>query len=270
MPPVEIHPSSLTSFMDCQRRTSARILDKDIADAGYDLRQMRPAIGAVTGTATHAGIAEMHHRRMRSGDPDDWSIDTAIDCGMSEVDKFVQYGVVWDATTTDLNSAQKQVSRQLKVYAQCYGDAIPDAVEESLVAVISPDAVLCGTVDQRVGTSIRDTKTGTRRRANGVQYGAYSLLQRAHGVEIDELIEEYLPRTSLKKPQLPVSVIKHNVAEAERAAREIIDRMLSAIMRFKTTANPWEFLPNPMSQMCTERYCPAHGTAFCTVYKESI
>lgn len=268
---LEIHPSSLPSFLDCQRRTAARVIAGTVRDAGFELRSLPVGIGAITGTASHAAVATMHRAQIKAGDPTLWPVGDAIEVGMESIAANIVNGVTWDTTSPTLNTAQKQVARQVRMYAQSVSPGVPVAAEERLTAVISKGrAVLDGTVDRREDVRIRDLKTGRVRRANGVQYGAYSLLQRTHGNTVDELIEDYLPRVPLTKPQPPVVPIRHNVAEAEQAAMAIITRMIDAVTRFEATGNPWEFLPNPMSQMCSDRFCPAHSTPFCTAHKDAI
>jgi hypothetical protein len=160
------------------------------------------------------------------------------------------------------------VVRQVALYRrQVAPRIVPVTVEERLEAEVTPGVVLSGQVDTTVEGGVRDLKTGVRRRANGFQYGAYALLQRSHGRRVETIIEDFLPRVRIGAEQPPAQEHAYDVAEAERATTAIIRRMADDHARFVETGDPYAFLPNPNSVLCSDRWCPAWGTGFCRAHR---
>jgi hypothetical protein len=113
---------------------------------------------------------------------------------------------------------------------------------------------------------IRDTKAGALHRPYAPQLGAYSLLRRSNGGVVRGLYIDWIEREVKTNPQPPVMSEQYNIDTCERAAWATIQRIKSDYLKFQETADPWSFVANPMSLMCSERYCPAHGTKFCDMY----
>lgn len=269
---VFIRASSLPAYMDCPRRNAAKLFRFEIKEAGYQLRSGSQSIGAATGQGCHAGAAYMLTARMTDGtvgnnsECDDISIET--------LRRECESGVVFDAASPNLNTAEKQVLRQTALYRYDLAPKIePVAVEEPLegnVTFTSYDGdpievTLTGHIDAREIARIRDTKTG-RHRQNIAQYGGYSLLARAKGHTVDELVEDFIPRTPIKKAQEPVQPHVYDVGKGERIAYRILEKIARDLHEFRQTADPWAFMPNPMSMMCSDKYCPAWGTEFCRAH----
>lgn len=264
---ISIRASSLSSYPDCLRRTAARIFKKDIEDAGFELRITNTGIGAATGTGTHAGAGFMLRTKIDTGiqGSDEDAIEIAIDSLRYEIDP----GVTWDATSPNLNVAEKQVIRQVRSYGRHVAPTIdPETVEEYLEQPLieGGNIWITGHTDTKFATGVRDLKTGTLRRANGYQYGCYSLLYRSSGLDVQFLIEDYVPRVSINKEQPLPEVHYYDVADSEMAAYAIINHMVGSLQSFQATGDPWAWLANPMSMMCSPKYCPAHGTSFCKAH----
>ena len=264
---IEIRASSLTSYPDCLRRTAARIFKSDIEDAGFKLRQPPTGIGAATGSATHTGAAYMLRGKIERGEQGDEAdaIELAIDALRADIEP----GVTWDKTSPGLNTAERQVVRQVRSYGRYVAPNIePETVEEYLEQPLKEGGNIwvTGHTDVKIERGIRDLKTGSMRRANGYQYGTYSLLYRSAGLEVDFLIEDFIPRVSINKEQPRPEVHHYDVAEAENAAYAIIKHMVGDLQTFRETGDPWSFLANPMSVLCSAKYCPAHSTPFCRAH----
>lgn len=264
---ISIRASSLSSYPDCLRRTAARLFKEEIQEAGYVLKTTRTGIGAATGTGTHSGAGFILQAKIDTGEPG--QIDDAVEVALESLRFEVEPGITWDQTSPNLNTAEKQVIRQLKSYKDHIVPLVdPISVEEALEAELEAGSNIwiTGHTDTKENFRVRDLKTGVLRRANGPQYGGYSLLYRSTGMEIRELIEDFIPRVSLKKEQpLPISY-SYNVEEAERAAYSTIMHMIKALEAFRVSQDPWEWLANPMSMMCSDKFCPAWGTDFCKAH----
>lgn len=269
--PQVVRASYLSTYADCPRRAAARIFRPTLVDAGYEFARRKPHIGAATGSATHAAIASSLTEKVKTGQLGN---ETAADqAGLEALDAEIERGVSWDGTTPDLNTAQKQVLRQHHVYRQQIGAKIqPTAVEQRLEAlhhatgfVVSGQSdVVVTTIDAR----LRDTKTGTQKWANGPQYGGYAMLLDAHGLPVISIIEDYIRRAKISEAQPAVEEVSYSVERCKLLATSVLRHMRRDLDLFQATGSPLAFLANPNSVLCSDKFCPAWGTAWCTEHKE--
>lgn len=273
MPPLEtisVRGSSLTSYHDCPRRAAARTYRKIITEAGYDLNETLPHIGAVSGTGCHAGAAYMLANKLTFE-----NLGSIDDCNEVAIEAFraeAVNGVAFDQISPEKNTAEKQLLRQVAMYRKMVAPiAQPLDVEVQLEdAVMNVDGkqgiikvTMTGKPDDVEERLIRDLKTGGKQRWNAAQYGHYSLMVRASGRDVDQLIEDFIARTPLRKPQADVEFRSHDVGTAEQMAVRIIERMARDMEEFTLTGERWAFAVNPMSMLCSPKFCPAWGTNFC-------
>ena len=257
---LKIRPSSLTSYSDCSRRTIARAMPLLVEDAGFILNKVGSSIGASVGTGTHSAVAHMLMEKMRTGDTG--SVSAYEDAGIASLHEEAAKGAVYDPTSPDLSTAEKQVRRQAAAYRSVVAPKIiPVMVEERLEATFGPFTI-SGQVD--VATDgVRDLKTGVHHTIHMPQLGAYSLLLKAHGQQADFIIEDYVPRTAMKKEQgEPVST-PYDAPLAENVAKATIGRMARDVLEFQATGNPLVFQANPGSMLCSAKFCPCWNSTFC-------
>ncbi|OFX12419.1 MAG: hypothetical protein A2516_10030 [Alphaproteobacteria bacterium RIFOXYD12_FULL_60_8] len=266
--PLVVRASSLTGYPDCPRRWAARHLAPEVKAQGYDLHHCPTSVGAVVGTATHAGATTLLTAKMRFGVATKGDQSEAVDRGETALhEEVAQTDCLWDATTASYPVAQSQVARQIRVYADKALPALnPIAVEERLDAAFSPEITLSGQVDLAEDSVVDDLKTGTTQRANHAQYGAYALLRRSHGFVIEHIKETFVQRVSLKKTQPDPVLTTHPVATCEQAALAVLKAIERDVLAFRGSKDPWAFLPNPGSTLCSPTYCPAHGAAWCLAH----
>lgn len=254
-----IRPYSLSSYMDCGRRAATKLFWREIADAGFTLRQLSAGIGAATGTATHAAMAYMLKEKMLTGELGN---ETEQDQrALDSLQEQINPGVTYDTTSPDLNTAQKQVLRQAKSYRLHIAPRLePVAVERRFKAETN-GMELSGQPDV-AADGVHDLKTG-KLRSNHPQYGAYSLLLRTHGIEVPRIVEDFVPRVPIKKPQPEPQQIIYDAAQCENVAMSLIRKLERDYKEFLETGDPNTFLANPSSMLCSAKYCGAHGTNFC-------
>jgi hypothetical protein len=153
-------------------------------------------------------------------------------------------------------------------------DIEPIAVEQRLEAEVEPGIVLSGQPDvvAREPHRVRDLKSGARRPSSAApQVGGYALLARSHGLDIDSAAIDFIQRVRIDKPQ--PSPVSHPVpvAPAETAASNILRHIAGDLATFREgdpqrrilPGDPWAFMANPSSMLCSPKYCPAFGTDFC-------
>jgi len=256
-------------FVDCARRWAARTLPATIIDAGFSLRQVGSSVGAAVGTATHTGASYILGEKVDTGELGNQT--EADQRALQSLDKALEVGCVWDDTTSNLNTAQKQVLRQVAIFRRDVAPVLkPVAIEQRLTARFSDHIQVSGQADICEDDAINDLKTGTQRRANGPQYGTYSMLRRTHGHRVNRLTETYVPRARMTKPQPEPQFHHYPVEAAEQAAHGILRRIERDVVEFRKSGDPWAFMANPTSMLCSAKYCPAHGTTFCRMHKEAI
>ena len=267
--PTILHCSALSMYPDCARRQAANMFGAEIREAGYQLRETTPNIGACTGTATHAGAAFSLTKKMEDGTLGNET--EAEHRALQSLEDETGIGVIWDQSSPDRNSAEQQVVRQTRAYRNFVApDLEPTAVEERLEADVGDDFLLTGRVDLVVepnGESVVDLKTGVRQRANSAQYGGYGLTRRAHGHKVERLIEPFIKRSTIKKPQEPPEIVNYPIEPCEELAWATIKQIKRDLMAFRESGDPHEFLANPNSFLCSDKYCAAHSTGFCRAHK---
>jgi hypothetical protein len=226
--------------------------------AGYRIRQLPAGIGAASGTATHAGAAYTMTEKMTTGllgnanEADQRTLQSLAD--------EIEGGVMWDSTTGDLNTAQQQSLRQMRSFRTHVAPIVqPLAVETRLEAEFSPGFVLSGQPDYTVGDGIEDIKTGKTASYHGSQFGCYSALQRTTGQPVTKVRERFIRRMTLRKEQEPPVTHEYDPGACERLAWATLKDMERAYMAFTQTGDIGVFIPNPRSNLCSSKYCGAHG-----------
>ena len=272
-----LRPSSLIVYLDCPRRWAATQQADLIAAYGYKLQLERPThVGACVGSGVHAGAGYTLAEKRLTGELGNAS--EAEDRAVQEMRERMHYGVSWDGTTSDLTTAQKQVARMTRSYrAHLAPQIVPMVIEERLEADIGEGWILSGQPDTMAGDpqrDIRDLKTGVRRRANAVQYGAYYILLQAHGYQPVTINEDFLRRVRMDKEQPPPESHSAPLALAVADALEAVDDIKRSVRRFEDRAKgdtsgrapQTAFRANPNSQLCGAKWCRAWGTDFCQAH----
>lgn len=273
-----IRASSLPTYGDCSRMWAARTLWKEVTGAGYQLQSnMRNSIGAGVGTATHGGAAYIMTEKMNTGEIGNQT--EAEQRALSDLETATSEGVIWDTETANLNDAQKQVVRMIKVFrATLAVELIPIAVERRLECGLGDDFILSGQSDMQLVSphGIDDLKTGRIARMHYPQLGSYSLLARtAHpDIEVKSLRSQFIQRVRPEKEQpLPVTE-EYDQVVAEQAAMGAIRRIKQDVAEFRRRLQDGDappehsFLANPSSMLCSEKYCAAYGSDFCREHKK--
>lgn len=266
--PVFIRASSLSGYPDCNRRGAATVFRRAIEAAGYVLRERPEHIGASVGTAVHSAAAAMLKHKAKHGVL--CSDSDALDPALEELKEKLKGGYQSDIETPDPGTAEAQVIRMSRLYRHSVAPSIdPIMVEERLEAEVRSGLILTGQSDviAREPGKVRDLKTGKKLGHHYAQVGAYSLLARSAGVEINAAAIDFVQRVALKKPQPEAVQLEIPVLIAERAAEAVIQRMAEDLRIFKEGApslglvagDNWAFLPNPSSMLCGAKYCPAHS-----------
>ncbi len=262
-----IRASMLPAWPDCPRRAAARQFKELIGSAGFQLRKLLPSIGAAVGTAVHAETTAALRSRMETG-----TTVINVDETRRVFREEITEGVEWDPTTPNSAAAEQQIARmanELRKSPATQGETI--AVEESLRAEIAEGWIVTGHIDHvrampEGGHHVDDWKTGAVRRPYSAQIGCYAMIADANGYNVRSAATTYVPRVALKKVQPPAEFHPEDLAMTKRAAWETSHEIIRTVGAFEQSGDPFAFQANPMSLMCSDKYCPAHSTRFCTLH----
>ena len=274
-----VRASYLSEYPDCPRRVAAKVFTKEIQDAGYGLRNTIQGVAAAIGTAVHRGAATILAEKASTGKMPPGM--TGLDAARDRLRELAQDGIAYDTLSPRLNDAEKAALRMVVVYRDELAPWIdPIAVEQRLEAEVEPGLVLSGQSDviAREPKAVRDLKSGKAMAPGNhrPQLGSYSLLARAHGIDIELARIDYIRRVSARMDQPPPITETLDVHEIETAATHVLMAMASDIDSFRhgsptrgiEPADPWAFLANPNSRLCSPDFCKAHSTDFCKEWKK--
>ena len=254
----------LNSFCDCPRRAACRQWGSEINEHGFScLRKTFPPIGAPVGTAVHAaGKFYLEEKKLHGELP---PVQIGMQHAVSVLELEAKEGVTFDPTTPNISDAKKQAELLSRIF---YFDVAQkmsfDNFETKRKGKIGPGIQLTGTCDYENTEEINDLKTGTTCKNCSGQLGAYSLMRQTDAKPRPKILNQfYIPRTSLKKSQPSLRIVPYDVDQSEKAAWYIIQNIASCMQKFIDTQEPWSFMVNPMSVMCSPKYCPAYDTDWC-------
>lgn len=274
--------SSLSGCGDCMRRAICTIIPDEIAAAGYVLRERRQGIGAAVGTGLHAAAADMLTEKADTGNlpPISVTFDVAIDTLRLEVAD----GVDFDDTSKNMDDAEIQVRRMAAIYRRDVAPKIiPLRIEQRLQAIVpwsKQGLVVSGQSDviAREPGKIRDLKGGSKLGYHKPQVGSYSLLARSDGIDIAGAGIDWVPRVPVKRDQPAAQEFTFDVGSCEIAAQAVLKHLEIGLKTFRegdperdiAPGDPWAFMANPSSMLCSARWCCAYGTDWCREHKEEI
>ena len=173
----------------------------------------------------------------------------------------------FDAKAPDRPTAEKQTIRLTQSYYIHAQPRIqpakiwnPKDPKDKISADVKDGFTVTGHPDvQTVESAISDLKTGVILRPPHAQLGAYSLVSKSNSVDIQGVQSVFVPRVSIKKEQPMPLFSVYDLAYCEAEAWSIIERVKADVQKFLESGNPRVFLANPMSMLCSEKFCPAIG-----------
>ncbi len=234
---------------------------------GFELTKKNGnGIGAAVGSACHEGFGNFFQAKIdgMNADPHQGAL--------LKFGKLVGDGVEFEegkrAITKDAATAKEQIKRIIDVYLPHAQTIKPARVEFNLTTKISAGYVLSGHPDiyEKEG-HIRDMKFGRNETPYEAQLGAYRLMARSHGMEVNRLFVDWVPRKSLGPKAKPtqLKVVECDPVQSELAAYSRIETAMNKIERFKETGDEWIFDYNNDNNLCSKKWCPVWGTPFCTM-----
>lgn len=259
---VEIHCSSLSGYNDCPRRCAPRICRDIIEGAGTHTKRERPRIYSAVGTACHAGSCSLANRKMIAIP----TLDEGETVAISTLRNESSDGIEYDDVTRNMNVAEKQVRRMVGTwFVDLLPELQPEKTEWRLSAGVGDDFRLVGSFDLRnVDKSLYDWKFGSVWRSCRAQLGGYSILAKANFKdETPRLVGCHIQRVAITKPQPGAARMDYGVPDSEKMAIEACQVIMRDIRAFQKNGNPACFPANPMSVLCSPKFCDSFNTEWC-------
>jgi len=255
------------------RRGAARAFRKLIASKGFKLREFESArIGAAIGTGVHSGAAHVMNNKKDTGELG--KIDDMINISADSFRKKIVHGVDYDGTTRNVNEADLQIGSISRMYYNLIAPKIePIRIEKELPAKVSKDFELIGHPDCIAKDGIHDLKSGVKCYSYHAQMGAYRILARSNYIRGSDLGLRivWIPRTKINSKRIiaqkPPQVIPYNPLGAENMAYSQLTLIMNQVREFENAGDPEAFPANPMSNLCSAKWCTALGTEFCGITK---
>lgn len=260
-----IRCSSLPSFEDCSRRTVARGYADILAAHKFQRNANLPSIGAAIGTAVHSAAG--HFLIARLNGETEPSQAACVEIAEAKLITQVRPGAIWDATSGNIKIATAQVVKMIAAYWPELIKKKPLIVESELRAMIAPGWVLSGHVDCfEENGELDDLKTGVPSRNHVTQLGGYALNLEANGHKLRSATVTFIKRVAYTKPQPAPVKTQYSLGESKLSAWSTIQEIVKSVDSFEATGNPYDIRANPMSLMCSEKYCPVYRTPFCKLH----
>jgi hypothetical protein len=265
---IYIRASMLPSWNDCPRRSAAQQYRKIITGTGYRLNETLPSIGGSVGTSVHSGSEHTLKNMLSTGVQA--KKKECFDVGIETFKKLIVEGAVFDNITPTGNVAEQQILQMINAYyIQVAPKLTISRIENQYEIEFDDDVIFTGKSDvETTDNFIRDIKGGVKPKPFHAQLGGYSLLRGTDtGIKSAGLVIDYLPRVSAAKSYPGASTFNFDVGYCESMAWHNIRQIANSVREFLKTGSCWSFPCNPMSIICSEKYCPAFGTDFCEVRK---
>jgi hypothetical protein len=263
--PIIIRASAVSSYNDCPRRGASKIFRKQVIAAGFQIRESRRGIAAAIGTGSHSG-AMSGARRKSQGETT--NTPDLVEIGIVSLREEIAEGVEYDDTTRSPNGAEIKVRSIVTIYASELLLVIePMTVECKLEATLSDGVLVTGHPDLiETNDTIRDLKTGKSGVGHYAQMGTYSLLRQAnHHPRPGNLLIDHIPQKTpaLTRHEYPVDV-------CEQTARSTIREIIRQYRLFESNQSPEVFPANPISMLCSEKYCTCYNSEFCRIKQGGV
>lgn len=233
-----------------------------LIDAGFQIRESIRHITAAIGTGAHSGAMIGARRKSEGENP---KISDLVEIGIVSLRKEIAEGIEYDDTSRSANIAEKRVRGIINVFASELLPAIePDVIECPLKATFGDEVLITGHPDLiETSIKIRDLKTGKSGQGHYAQMGTYSLLRQANQhPKPNGLLIDHIPQ---KKPEYTLT--QYSVDVCEQIAKSTIREIIRQYRLFESKQTPDVFPANPMSMLCSEKYCTAYGTDWCAIHK---
>lgn len=257
---ISIRCSALPSYNDCNRRGAAKLFRSLLSDAGYEFAETPHGVGAAVGTGVHKGAAHMLQSK-RDHLPA-VPVKELHEIGIESYRSEVKDGVMFDKITANHNAAEKQIGTLIGIYqSEILPTVMPVDIEVPLSSMAAPMIEVTGHPDVMCGSEIRDLKCGRTYTVYFAQMGGYSLLAQGNGrPRPNRLIIDWLPRKEMI-PEIRV----YDVTLCEQLAKSTVKQITGQLETFLKSGNPECFPQNPMSILCSDKYCPACGSKWCSI-----
>lgn len=266
---INIRSSMLPSYADCCLRSASKQFKRLILDAGYTLRELPKTVGIPVGNGVHAAVKMHVEKYIETGV---WgNVSESIDIAIDKYKSDSGDGIMFDATTVSGNEAEKQIITAVKSFVfEVTPHIKPIETEKQYNSIVDNEFSFTGSPDLIDESEfIDDIKGGAKCRPYHSQLGGYGLLRKTNGYAAPKGMRLWhLPRVSTKKTYPGAQKIEYDVSQCVLSASYTIKLIQSHVRNFIKTGSTWAFPANPMSMLCSDKFCPAWGTDVCKYFRK--
>ncbi len=129
------------------------------------------------------------------------------------------------------------------------------------------EIIFTGQIDmQTKDFIIDDLKTSKKESFWAPQLGGYAVLLETNKKLVNSNVcrVTHVPRVKKHKNPIAAQII-YDTQDCKKIGKRYIHEISQKYTHFLENENPEIFLANPASYLCSEKYCQAHGTEFCSV-----
>lgn len=276
---LNIHASSIDSFLDCSRRAIADRYPGLLINAGYKVRETVQYVTGNIGSGVHAAADFLNQDYIATGNlPTE---DMIIAAGEQGFDKFQnllvktleKMDVKYTAKFPDDGVIRKHIADYARIYAEVILPTRKLQESEKFFKIPLKDGFqLTSTADGYGDNTVFDLKSGDLITPAYAQVGTYVWAFKAsgyivHNVQLDYLTKAQPGKSSLRDTAHHV-VVKYDALECEKIATYGIARLIGMLEEFQATQDIHVFPVNPRSASCNSFYCKLYGTTSCGAWSK--
>lgn len=247
---IKVHQSQINLFENCGEAYRRRYIEGEI---------IPPGVAMLRGSGVHGGAEVNHRQKMKSGRdlPKKDIVDAAVSI-LEERKARDGFRLTREEMAVGVKPTIARTIETVQTLTGLYVDAVapglqPAMVEEKIVAEVSPEVALAGTIDvATVDGRVKDFKTTGKTKPQSeadtsLQFSQYGLLYRAKtgafpsGFDMEQLVDLKTPkhvRLSTTRTQADYQVLVNRINTMLRAQKAGI------------------FAPAAVgSWICSERWC---------------
>lgn len=276
MTSLQIHASSLDSYLDCNRFGVAKSFPNLLKQAGYEVKDTKQYITPFVGNGVHAGADFLNQDYIKTGElPSDDLIAAAQAQGY---DKFRSL-LLWKMETSEVFYPKSKfqtndiIREHINLYVSIYAkDILPtrklELTEQKFKVKLNDNFEYVSTLDSAGYGTLYDLKTGDMKTSYRAQIGTYVYLLSTIGFQVNNAQLDFIRHP--KEGADPVhEVVRYGADECLALAKYTTARLMSDLTEFQKSGDINVLLYNAKSESCNPVFCPLWGTGSCAGWRNN-
>lgn len=258
MEKINLHPSGIGSYFECQYKWFRDNLYKPIRRVGYR---------ANLGTGIHKAAELQYNESIKAGayvpfknEFEQAAVDTFREC--------LQNDDVCDKDELNQSEVELTIAQAAKSYGSniqhINNNKLPIAVEKQYYLKINSSLIkgISGTLDIVGDSYIVDIKTMSKNKSVSgylIQQGIYAFLRQSQGETVESLLIDKVILNNKKKMCTREDMFESTykqTADVIKYAKFLLNTLINNVEDFNKSGNERLFIGNPHCWLCSKKYCP--------------